>query len=117
MDRIMLGLNIFLIVGACGFLFEIPAILDWYSSSKGGPLFTCIAVVGFISMFCTKTGFIGIATKKKEIMNYTSFLLLAATFIALVWSVSAEAYGLLWAVVMPFIVLKITRDQLITHLL
>ncbi len=117
MDRIMLGLNIFLIMGAAGFLLNSDTILDWYSTTKGGPLFCSIAIVGLISTFSSSRGFIGIAAKKKELVNYSSFLLLAATFIALVWSVSAESYGLLWAVVLPFIILKIMREQLVHHLL
>ncbi len=117
MDRIMLGLNIFLMLGGAGFLGGIDTILDWYSMSKGGPLFSCIAAIGLITTFCSPRGFVGVLAKKKGAVNYASFLLLAATFIALVWSVSAEDYGLLWAVVLPFITLRVMKDQLVEHIL
>src|ERR1700730_9795520 len=48
MDRITLGLNLFLIIGAAGFLFNIEQIIEWYSNSKGGPLFGAIAAIGVI---------------------------------------------------------------------
>lgn len=117
MDHIMLGLNLFLIVGALGFFLHIDSILDWYSTSHGGPLFTIIALVGLVTIFCSSRGFIGVTSKKPGAVKYASFLLLAATFIALVWSVSADFHGLLWAVILPFIALRLIREQLVYHLL
>jgi hypothetical protein len=117
MDRIMLGVNIFLIIGAAGFLLNSDTILDWYGTSKGGPLFCSIAAIGLITTIFSPRGFIGVVAKKKETVQYSSFLLLAVTFIALVWSVSAEMYGLLWAVVLPLVILKGMREQLVHHLL
>jgi hypothetical protein len=115
-DRIMLGLNIFLIIGAIGFLFNNETILQWYSTSHGGPLFMCIVLVGIVSMIFTKAGFIGVQHKNKDAVRYASFLLLVATFIALVWSVSADADGLFWAVALPLVILSIVRHLLSEHL-
>lgn len=117
MDRIMLGINLFLIVGAIGFLLNNDTILDWYGSTKGGPLFCAVAIVGIITTMFSSRGFIGVVAKKRELVVYSSLLLLAATFIALVWSVSAESQGIFWAIVVPFILLKVMREKLIEHLL
>jgi len=116
-DRIMLGLNLFLIIGGVGFLADNKTILQWHSSTKGGPLFGCIVLVGLLSMLVTRTGFIGVPTQRKKTSTYASFLLLAASFIALVWSITADAQGIFWAVAVPFVALGILRVQLIKHLL
>jgi hypothetical protein len=116
-DRIMLGVNLFLTLGGIAFLFDNETLLRWYESSKGGPLFGCIGVVGLLTTFFTERGFIGVNSGTKEAVRYTSFLLLATTFAALVWSVSADSDGLLWAVIIPFVILTGVRKQLIEHLL
>ena len=112
MDRVMLGINLFLFVGAIGFLFHVPIILKWYSASKGGPFFSCIVLVGLLSIFFTKSGFLGNQTKTKAAIRYGSFLLLASTIIALIWSLQMNTQGLLGAVVLPFFVLKMIQHQL-----
>lgn len=117
LDRIMLGLNVFLIVGAIGFLFDVGAILEWYSVSRGGPLFGSIAMVGLIATLFTKAGFIGVIKRDKQAQKYASFLLLAATFVAFIWAVNGDDRGIFWAVVVPFILLRLTREQLIQHVL
>ena len=112
-DRLMLGLNSFLLIGALGFLFNNEVILQWYSSSKGGPLFVCTAAVGLLTTLFTKRGFIGLQSVDKQAIKYGSFLLLAATFVALIWSIQSNDQGIIWAVAAPFILLRLIRLQLI----
>ncbi len=112
MDRIMLGVNLFLCIGGLGFLFNLKTILKWYGMTKGGPFFSCIAAVGLLSTLFTKAGFLGASNKTKEAVRYGSFLLLAATVVALIWSLQMDASGLLWAVAVPFFVLKMIQRQL-----
>ena len=116
LNRIMLGVNCFFIVGGLGFLFNNSEILEWYSATKGGPFFGCIAMVGLLSTLFTKAGFIGVASKNKRAIQYASFLLLAVTFCALIWSVHNDEQGLMWAVAIPFIILRFVRQQLVDHL-
>ena len=53
MDRLYLGANLFLILGACGFLFKLPLIIEWYHATNGGPFFSFIAAVGFFASLFT----------------------------------------------------------------
>ena len=59
LDRIMLGVNCFFLLGAIGFLFNIEDILEWYSSSQGGPFFACIVVIGLITRCLLKVVSLG----------------------------------------------------------
>ncbi len=115
-DRIMLGVNLFFLIGAYGFLSGNDAILEWYAASKGGPFFGCIVVVGLLATILTKQGFIGVKHKNKQAMQYASFLLFAASVIALIWSVRMDEQGLLLSVVIPFILLRVIRDQLVRQM-
>ncbi len=115
MDRLFLGVNLFLILGACGFLFNLQPLLEWYGDTTGGPFFTCIFVVGLFTTLFTQSGFIGAKNMSRDAIRYGSFLLLAATLIALVWSVKADDQGILWATAMPFIILRIIQDQIVKH--
>ncbi len=115
-DRLMLGVNVFFLMGAYGFLFGNDLILEWYSASKGGPFFGCIMVVGLLATLFTKSGFVGVKHKNKQAVQYASFLLFAAAVIASIWSVRADAQGLLISVVIPFILLRVIRDQLVRQM-
>ena len=115
-DRLMLGVNLFFLMGAYGFLSGNDAILEWYSASKGGPFFGCIVVVGLLFTLFTQYGFVGVRHKNKQAVQYASFLLFAAAVIALIWSVRADEQGLLISVVIPFILLRVIRDQLVRQM-
>ena len=115
-DRMRLGLNYFLILGGLAFLLHLPTILKWYAATKGGPLFGCILFVGIITAVSTKSGFIGVDQGNREMRTYASFLLFAATIIALVWTVKADAEGILWAVALPYLMLVFVRNQIVDHL-
>ena len=116
LDRLFLGVNVFLILGACGFLFNFQPLLEWYSDTTGGPFFTCIFAVGLLTTLFTKSGFIGKKHMSRDAIRYGSFLLLAATIIALIWSVKADDQGILWATIVPFIILRIVQDQITKHI-
>ncbi|HLE76464.1 MAG TPA: hypothetical protein VI521_01685, partial [Candidatus Babeliales bacterium] len=51
-----------------------------------------------------------------EAARYGSFLLLAATFVALIWSVQQDAQGILWAVIAPLLVLVFLQYQMKQHI-
>ncbi len=115
MDRLFLGVNLFLMAGAFGFLFNIEPIIEWYSNTKGGPFFTCILITGFLTTLFTKTGFIGKHGMSKDAIRYSSFLLLAVSFVALIWSIQTDIHGILYAVFAPYFALLLCRDQLEKH--
>jgi hypothetical protein len=116
LDRLMLGVNVFFLLGAYGFISGNDAILDWYAASKGGPFFGCIVLVGLLATLFTKHGFIGEIHKNKQEVHYASFLLLAAAVVALIWSVRTDERGLVFSVVIPFILLRVIRDQLVRQM-
>jgi len=116
LDRIMLGMNLFFFVGGAGFILGNDAIIEWYAASRGGPFFGCIVFVGLLSTLFTKYGFIGVAHKNRPAIQYASFLLLAATVVALIWSVTADARGILFSVIIPFLLLLLIRDQLVRQM-
>ena len=116
MNRIYLGANAYLMLGASAFLFDMPTVLKWYSSSQGGPFFTMIAIIGLLTTLFTKTGFVGKKGLNKDAVRYGSFLLLAATFMALIWSIQNASQGIMVAVVVPFIVLKFIQKQMKYHI-
>lgn len=116
MNRIYLGANVYLLLGASAFLFHFPTVLKWYSSSQGGPFFTCIAIIGLLTTLFTKPGFVGKKGLKKDAVRYGSFLLLAATFVALIWSIQNASQGVMVAVIAPFIVLQFIQRQMKYHI-
>lgn len=117
LDRLMLGLNLYFFLGALGYLFSSERILEWYARSAGGPLFFCIAMVGLLATLFTKPGFVGRVQQDTHAQKYASFILLAASFVAWIWSVNGAQFGVLWAVVAPFFVLLLIREQLVQKIL
>ena len=113
LDHLMLGVNAFFLLGAFGFLFHCTTILEWYNASMGAPFFGCIAVVGLLTTLFTKAGFIGVKHKSNQAIQYASFLLFAATVIALIWSTRSNDPSLLWSIIIPFILLGIVREVLV----
>ncbi|EKD48431.1 MAG: hypothetical protein ACD_64C00322G0003 [uncultured bacterium] len=116
MDRLFLGVNFFLLLGSAAFSFNIAPFIKWYSATNSGPFFSCIAMVGVLTTLCTPTGFLGKKGVNAEAARYGSFLLLAATFVALIWSVQQDAQGILWAVIAPLLVLVFLQYQMKQHI-
>lgn len=117
LDRLMVGLNCYLLIGAVGHLFSSERIIAWYARSYGGPLFFCIAMVGLFSTLFTKAGFMGTVIGNKQARKYGSFLLLAASFVAWIWSVNGMQFGIFWSVIAPYFGLLLIRDQLVKNIL
>lgn len=115
MDRLFFGVNLFLVLGAAGFLFDIDQIIHWYGATKGGPFFGCIVFVGLLSTLFTRTGFIGKRGMSKDATRYASFLLLAASVICLIWSIQTDESGILYSVAGPFFLLKFFSEKLKQH--
>ena len=104
----MLGVNLFLFVGACAFFFNIDPILDFYFKYEGVAFIANIVLVGFFSTFFSKAGFIGVEYKG-TFMN--SLLLLGLCFGALIWACLMNNHGILITAATPFIILKIISER------
>lgn len=119
LDRLMLGINLFLLVGAFAFLGNVPLFLYCYGTYKGAVFLSCLGIIGVITTCFSQAGFIGVITNNKREMRKASLQLLVLNIIAIVWSLAANNYGLLITAVIPFIVLRIVyaklRDNLRAH--
>lgn len=111
-DRCMLGINLFLILGAVGFLCDISLLLYYYSAYKGVSLLSCIAVVGLLTTLFSPAGFIGIEITKKRLIYDASFQLLLVNILAIVWSFIMNSEGLFLAVVVPYLVVCVMYERI-----
>jgi hypothetical protein len=88
-NRIFLGVDVFLIIGGAGFLFNIQLILNIYGRLIQATLFASILAVGVLATFLTERGFIGIKHHdRKRVLIYSLYLLgacVAAFIVALLF--------------------------------
>jgi len=85
LDRILLGTDIFLIIGGAGYLFNIQLVLNIYISLFHATLFASLLIIGLLTTFLTERGFIG--TKHHErglVIIYSLYLLGAGVVVFLV---------------------------------
>ena len=109
-DRLVLGINLFLLLGAVAFLSEWDHLLDYYQAHKGAVLLSCIFVIGLITTVFTSAGFIGVKSEKKEKIKIYSYILLFINIATIVISTTLNSYGIIASVIAPFILLKLCRD-------
>lgn len=115
-DRLLLGMNLFFLLGGYAFLFSCEKLLLWYGDPVGVSFFSCVALVGLLTTLFSQPGFIGVMRKKSQAVQYASFLLFGATVIALIWSVQVAERGWFSAVLIPFVLLFVVRRLLITQM-
>lgn len=60
LDRLLLGVDVFLIIGGVGFLFNISLILNTYDRLIQATLFASLLAIGLLTTFLTERGFVGI---------------------------------------------------------
>jgi len=111
-DRLMLGVNLFLLVGAIGFLGKLYGLLSLYGTYKGAALLICTSLIGIVATLFTKAGFIGVNVIGKAPLKrrYSCFLLII-NMIAIVWAIITYQYGLLISAAFPFIVLRFMYEN------
>lgn len=112
LDRLMLGMNLFLFSAAVGFFFNIEPLLNFYEAYKGVALLGNVAIVGILSTLFFPAGFIGIV--HSDTMK-SSLILLGASILAVIWSVIMNTQGIALSAALPFILLKIFQEYLITQ--
>lgn len=110
-DRLMLGANLFLIASAFFFLFQINPCLSFLGAYKGPSFIVAVLLVGIISTFFTRYGFIG-CTGDRSKVKHASLLLLVATLFALAWACIFNSHGLLISAVIPFVALRLLSEYL-----
>ena len=115
LNRLMLGINLYLIIGSIGLLTEHVWINAVYGNLKASGMLAAIIIVGVISLVMSPAGFIGVTSQdRKAVTHYSLSLLLIS---ALAFSVSLYFQGdKLYSEVIPFLGLFATRKILHTRM-
>jgi hypothetical protein len=101
LDRILLGTDVFLIIGGLGYLFSLQLILNIYLSLFHATLFASLLIVGVLTTFFTERGFIGVNHHQRyQVLLFSLFLLGAGVAAFLVSYIFRGDYML--AGVLPF---------------
>jgi hypothetical protein len=101
LDRLFLGVDLFLIVGGVGFLFNILLILDIYERLMQATLFAFLLAVGILTTFLTERGFVGYKHHERVRVLIYSLYLLGAGVVAFLVSLAFRGNYLL-AGILPF---------------
>ena len=111
-NRLMLSMNVFFLVGTMAFLFSFNPILYVYGIYKGATFIGCVTGVGLITTFFFPAGFIGIEHSDKKKIRRASLQLLGASILGLIWAVVMNDYGVTITAVIPFLILLLLNDFL-----
>ncbi len=111
-NRLMLSMNIFFLVGTMAFLFSFNPILYVYGIYKGATFIGCVTGVGLITTFFFPAGFIGIEHSDKKKIRRASLQLLGASILGLIWAVVMNDYGVTITAAIPFLILLLLSDFL-----
>jgi hypothetical protein len=112
LNRLILGANLFLILGGLGFLLELQPILNLYGKYTQAVLFFSMLLVGLATTLFTPSGYIGTTKCSKAWIRKNSLYLLAATLLATLISLYFRG-SVLKAGLAPFLIIYFTRHYLI----
>ena len=86
LDRILLGTDVFLIIGGLGYLFSVQFILNIYLFLFHATLFASLLIIGVLTTFLTERGFIGVEHQHRNRVVISSLYLLGAGVAAFIVS-------------------------------
>lgn len=109
LNRIILGVNFYLILGGVAVLTNQMALLEVLNSLKESGIFLCMLIVGISTTVASKAGFVGVVkiSMQRHIKNY-SMCLLFLTCVAVVASFWFRGKLIISAAV-PLIVLSVAN--------
>ncbi len=111
LNPILLGTNLWLCFGAVAFGIPIPAFAELLGHVQAFGLYVTVFGLGAILAVVSDEGYIGMDHPDKKTIRMLSFIMLALTVAALVWSyLFMESIRLGGA--LPFILLNVTRRML-----
>jgi hypothetical protein len=90
-DRYLLGMFLFVLIGSIGYLGNIPSILYYYTNYWLVILFACLTFVGIVTFF-TPAGSIGVESDDKNKIQTISLKLLAFLLVQLLSSLWLNDY-------------------------
>lgn len=85
-NRLLLGLNLYLIIGAFAFVFNQTWLYQTYESLQASGMLLSIAITGFVSITLTQRGFIGVLCANSKIVRIFSVYLWICALLAFVLS-------------------------------
>jgi hypothetical protein len=77
MDNLMVGVCLFMIIGAAMFFFNIEFLDQIYSHYMEAALFTSVFLVGVLATFISPAGFIGVTGESRWVRRSSIYLLLS----------------------------------------
>jgi hypothetical protein len=111
LNPILLGTNLWLCMGALAFGIPIAPFATVIGTVQAFGLYVCVFAVGTALIAAAPTGFIGMGHPNRRLVRKLSFILLAITAVALLWSFlfmdNIRLGGAL-----PFIVLNVSRRMM-----
>lgn len=110
-NPVLLGTNLWLILGAAGYGLPIEPLADVLGRFQAAGLFACALAVGGLLTAVSPTGYIGVELPERRTVLAGSVILLALTAAALAWAlIFADNVRLGGG--LPFILLNVTRRVL-----
>lgn len=107
-NRLILGANLYLIVGGVAAFLNQWWLFKLYGSLQESAIFIFILGVGLITTFATAAGFLSVQTSAASKVKNYSYYLLIATLVALLCSLLFQG-DRTWSVIVPIIVLALLQ--------
>ncbi len=114
LNPVLLGTNVWLLVGAASFGLAIETMMDFLSEWQASALFGCVLLTGIVLTLRSRRGFIGMDAEPSTIKR-ASLVLIVLTALAVVCSVLLKDNIRLGGG-LPFIVLNVSRRIVIRRL-
>lgn len=111
MNRLILGANVYLLIGGAAALAKQWWLLEAYGALKESGIFLSMLGVGVVTTFATSAGFVAVADAPREPIRRASLWLLRATLLAFVMALAFQGNRTLAAVV-PVIALAVLQRAL-----
>ena len=115
LDRILLGADVFLIIGGLGYLFNIQLILNIYKSLFHATLFASLLIIGLLTTFLTERGFVGVKHHERSRVVIFSLYLFGAGVAAFLISLAFRGDYFL-AGILPFTGMLVVNGMLANKL-
>jgi hypothetical protein len=114
-NRLIMGVNLWLIIGGTAAFFQFWNILKVYRELREAGVLVCMLAIGTITTLLSPSGYVGSLTGETTRVRTYSFLLLFATLLALLCALYFRGNTLLAAVV-PIVVLAVLNRYFNTRL-
>jgi hypothetical protein len=111
-NRLILGANLYLLVGGAAAIAHQWWLLNFYARLNESGIFLFMLGVGIAATFASPAGFVGVAEAERRIVRRYSVWLLAATFAAALASIAFQG-NRTWSAVVPLIGLAVLQRSLV----